>query len=121
MKWTRFEDLDVWQSARTIVKKIYQLSNLKNFKSDWALRDQIRRAAISIMSNIAEGFSRFSSKEFTQFMTVAKGSIGEVRSQLYIALDQDYLNQDDFDLATEQLVKCEKMCSGLIRYLKNRG
>jgi four helix bundle protein len=83
----QFEDLHVWQDARNLVNQVYQATNLRGFSRDRDLRGQIRRAAVSTMSNIAEGFERGSKREFIQFLTVAKGSNGEVRSQLYVALD----------------------------------
>ena len=83
----KFEDMEVWQNARSITKKTYICSGSGQFSKDYGLRDQIQRAAVSIMSNIAEGFERGSNKEFIQFLFIAKGSAGEVRSQLYVALD----------------------------------
>ena len=82
----QFEDLGVWQDARELVKEIYSASKQRAFYRDFGLRDQIRRAATSTMSNIAEGFERGSRKEFIQFLSIAKGSNGEVRSQLYVAI-----------------------------------
>lgn len=87
----RFEDVVAWQKGRELVRVIYRLTKLTEFSKDFALRDQIRRAAISITSNIAEGFERGGTREFIQFLGHAKGSCGELRSQLYIALDETYL------------------------------
>src|SRR5216684_4253257 len=95
-----FEDLEVWKEARRLTQRIYQLTKNENFSKDFALRDQIRRAAVSIMSNIAEGFERSGTAEFNQFLATAKGSAGEVRAQLYVALDQGYLEHDFFDRLT---------------------
>jgi four helix bundle protein len=86
-----FEDIEAWQEARKLTKAIYTFSGKGSFARDFALREQIRRAAISIMSNISEGFERGGSAEFSQFLSIAKGSAGEVESQLYIALDQNIL------------------------------
>ncbi len=119
MKITRFEDLEVWKSAREIVDKIYYITNEGKFKMDFGLRDQIRRASVSIMSNIAEGFGRFSNKEFIQFLNIAKASATEVKSQLYISLDQRYISVDEFNSIYEKLEECSKMCSGLIKHLLN--
>ena len=83
----RFEDLEVWQKAREVVNAVYQVSSDGLFSRDYALRDQIRRAAISIPSNISEGFARRSNREFVQFLFIAKGSAAEVENQLYLALD----------------------------------
>jgi len=88
MKIKKFEDLESWKKARTLTNEVYKATTAGNFVRDFALKDQIRRASISILSNIAEGFERGGDKEFLQFLAVAKGSCGEVRAQLYIALDQ---------------------------------
>ena len=96
MKVKTFEDLQVWQDARTFVKSIYELTSLENFRKDYDLKDQIQRAAVSIMNNIAEGFETDNNKEFRNFLGYAKGSAGEVRSMLYIAIALGYLNQDQF-------------------------
>ena len=93
----QFEDLHVWQDSRALVREVYKITKQRDFRRDFALRDQITRAATSAMSNIAEGFERGSRKEFIQFLSVAKGSSGEVRAQLYVALDQDYIDQKTFD------------------------
>ncbi len=92
----RFEDLDGWKLARALTGLIYNASGTGEFSRDFALRDQIRRAAISIVSNIAEGFERDGDKEFLQFLSMAKGSCGEVRAQLYLALDRAYISQEQF-------------------------
>ncbi|MCL0082954.1 four helix bundle protein [Thermodesulfovibrionales bacterium] len=99
----RFEDLRVWQTAREVVGVVYKMSSTGAFSKDYALRDQIRRAAVSVLSNIAEGFSRRSNKEFIQFLFIAKGSVAEVQSQLYTALDQGYISQEAFDSIYETL------------------
>lgn len=117
-KAERFEDLRVWQAARDVVNAIYKISSNGAFVRDYALRDQIRRAAISIPSNIAEGFSRHSNKEFIQFLFISKGSAAEVQSQLYTALDQGYISQETFDNIYETLEVVAKQLSRLITYLK---
>lgn len=93
----RFEDIVAWQKARQMTNSIYELSSVEKFSRDFALRDQMRRAAISIMLNIAEGFARKPDKEFSQFLAIAHGSASEVQSALYIALDQNYIDQSEFD------------------------
>lgn len=113
----RFEDIEAWQKARELTKAIYALSNDGQFARDFGLRDQIRRASVSIMSNIAEGFERGSNKEFIQFLYIAKGSAGEVRAQLYVALDQAYINQETFSQLNKYVVETSRMVSGLITYL----
>lgn len=93
----RFEDFVAWQKARTLTAAIYRKSDEGKFARDFGLKDQIRRAAVSIMSNIAEGYERGKPSEFHQFLCVAKGSCAEVRSQLYVALDTGQLDQPAFD------------------------
>lgn len=88
-----FEDLEVWKLSRNLTNTIYSISNDGRFAKDYGLRDQIRRAAVSIMSNIAEGYERGGNKEFIQFMSISKASCGEVRSQLYVAMDQNYVGK----------------------------
>ena len=114
----RFEDLEVWQGARDAVNAVYKASSNGAFVRDYALRDQIRRAAVSIPSNIAEGFSRHSNKEFIQFLFISKGSTAEVQSQLYIAFDQGYISQEAFDKIYGQIEVVAKQLSRLITYLK---
>ena len=87
-KITRFEEIDCWRKSRELTKSIHQITLKQRFSRDFGLRDQIRRAAVSVLSNIAEGFERDGDKEFIQFLSLAKGSCGEIRAQLYVALDQ---------------------------------
>ena len=120
-KVERFEDLEVWQAARDMVNAIYRASATGVFSRDYGLRDQIRRAAISVPSNIAEGFSRHSNKELIQFLFIAKGSAAEVQSQLYTALDQGYIPQGEFDEIYGQIEVMAKQLSRFITYLKESG
>ena len=113
-----FEDLDVWKETRRLTKEIYAATQDAKFSKDFGLRDQIQRAAVSIMSNIAEGFERGGNQEFTQFLYIAKASCGEVRSQLYVALDQRYITQDQFNELFNSFKKLSGMLAGLIEYLK---
>ena len=117
----KFEDLEVWKLSREISRLIYSVSSNGSFAKDFALTNQIRRAAISILSNIAEGFERNGDKEFIQFLTVAKGSCGEVRAQLYVAFDQGYVNEDLFLSVRQRVEEASRMISGLIKYLKQSG
>ena len=121
MKITRFEDIDAWQEARKLVKMVYSVIN-KNpkFKKDFRLVNQIQDAAVSAMSNIPEGFTRRSNKEFIQFLFISKSSAAEVQSQLYVALDQEYINQNDFEKIYNQAEMVSKMDSGFIKYLKSQ-
>jgi four helix bundle protein len=114
----RFEDIDAWKKARVLVKEVYKVTAAGKFSKDFSLRDQIRRAAVSVVSNVAEGFSRQTDREFAQFLYVAKGSISELQSQFYVALDLGYLNQEEFDNLYGQAEEVVKLISGFIRYLK---
>ncbi len=115
--FTRFEDIEAWKAARELNKSIYSISGSGSFAKDFALKEQIRRAAISISSNIAEGFGRNSSKEFKNFLGYASGSANEVQSQLYLALDQGYLTKTDFKSIVEDAERTKKLIGGLIHYL----
>jgi four helix bundle protein len=112
-----FEELKAWKAARTLVQQVYRCSNAGTFRRDFALRDQIRRAAVSILSNIAEGFERGGNAEFCRFLSMAKGSSGEVRAQLYVALDQEYLSAAQFAGLQQQVLEISRMLSGLMTYL----
>ena len=118
MKVTTFEDLDCWQEARILVRKIYDATKEGNFRKDLRLTGQIQGAATSSMANIAEGFIRRSDKEFIQFLYISMSSSAEVRSHLYVALDQGYIDQKHFDDLYGQADKIGKMISNLIKYLR---
>jgi four helix bundle protein len=117
----RFEEIEVWQKARQLTKQVYQVSSMGSFARDFGLRDQMRRACVSITSNIAEGYEREGTKEFLQFLSVAKGSAGELRSQLYVALDQGYLTESVFEELTSLSREISCMLTGLMTYLRNSG
>ena len=119
MKIERFEDLEVWRLSRELVKSIYKLSSGAKFAKDFCLANQIQRSAVSVMSNIAEGFERKSKKEFINFLYIAKGSCGELRSQLYIALDLNYINKDEFQTNYQSAEKISKSLGGFIKYLQS--
>ena len=121
MKITRFEDIDAWQEARKLVKMVYDLIRRSpKFRKDFRLVNQVQDAAVSAMSNIAEGFARRSNREFIQFLFISKSSAAEVQSQLYVALDQEYINQDDFERIYNQAEVVSKMDSGFIKYLNSQ-
>jgi four helix bundle protein len=121
MKITRFEDIEAWQEARKLVNLVYQAVNKNSdFKKDFRLVNQIQAAAVSSMSNIAEGFSRKSNKEFIQYLYISKSSAAEVQSDLYVALDQNYIIQEDFNRIYEQAETVSKMDSGFIKYLNSQ-
>ena len=111
---TRFEDLDAWQKTRELAGAIYRQSESGRFGNDFGLRDQIRRAAVSVMSNIAEGFEGGGDQEFVQFLATAKGSCGELRAQLYIATDQRYLSEDEFAALYNAATEVSKLIAGLM-------
>jgi four helix bundle protein len=117
-KINRFEEILGWQKARELTRQIYSISASAAFGKDWGLRDQIRRAAVSVLSNIAEGYERGGDKEFAHFLTVAKGSVGEIRSQLYVALDQQYLSKSQFEALHDQTCEISRLLSGLTTYLQ---
>jgi len=121
VKIEQFEDIKAWQEARVLTTMIYAaVGPDRDFASDHGLREQIRRAAVSIMSNIAEGFSRRTTKEFIEFLFIAKGSAAEVQSQLYVALDQGYINERKFDGLYAKSDEVARLISGFIRYLLNK-
>ena len=113
-----FEDIEAWQRAREIAKKIYLITSSGEFSRDFGLKDQIRRSSVSIMSNIAEGFERDGNKEFIYFLSIAKGSCGEATSQLYVAMDQGSISAEDFKWTYDQLSQTGRMIGGLMNYLR---
>lgn len=114
----RFEDLECWQAARGLVKMIYSLINKGTFKQNFGLRDQIQKASLSVMANIAEGFGAFSNPEFVRFLRMAHRSCIEVQSHLYASLDGDYIGQEIFNSIFEETRKCLNLTRGLICYLR---
>jgi len=114
----RFEELDVWQHGRKLVSEIYLHTQSDPFARDYGLRDQLRKAAISVISNIAEGFERGGNREFVHFLYVAKASAGEVRAQLYVALDLKYLSHLHFTALTERAESLSRQISAFIKYLE---
>ncbi len=119
MKIERFEDLEIWQEARELCKFIFEITEKEPFCKDYKLRDQIRSSSGSIMDNIAEGFERGGNKEFIQFLSVAKGSCGETRSQSYRAFDYKYVDQNILNVLIERTINLSKHISGFMTYLKN--
>jgi four helix bundle protein len=116
----RFEELEVWQKAKELTNSIYSLSSIGAFARDFGLRDQMRRAAVSIMSNIAEGFESQTQVLFIQYLSRAKGSAGELRAQLYIALEQEYVTSDEFKSVISLAELCSKQLAKLIQYLESQ-
>jgi four helix bundle protein len=114
----RFEDIGAWQKARIVTKSIYRLTANKFFASDYGLSNQIRRASVSIMANISEGFGRRSDKEFANFLNIAHASAAEVQSHLYVALDLNYITEVEFNENYEQLSEISRMTVTLAKYLQ---
>ena len=110
---SRFEDLIAWQKARELTKNIYKITKQEDFHKDFGLRDQIRRASVSIMSNLAEGFERGGRSEFHQFLVIAKGSCAELRSQLYVVLDNDYIDEITFQNIDSLAKEVSRLVGGL--------
>ena len=121
MSVNHFEDLAIWKDARSLTREIYRLTSGPKFSKDFNLRGQIQSAAISVMSNVAEGFERSGNQEFVQFLYVAKASCGEVRSQLYVAVDQGYVSTSESEELINSFKRLSSMIGGLIQYLKNSG
>jgi four helix bundle protein len=119
-KIEHFEDFIAWQKARSLTSEIYKLTAQGDFARDYGLKDQIRRAAVSVMSNIAEGFERGRAAEFHQFLSVAKASCAELRSQLYVALDAGYLSKMQFDSLMTKAVEVGQVVGGLRASVERR-
>jgi four helix bundle protein len=117
----RFDEIEAWQKARELTKVVYRISSHGAFAKDFGLRDQIRRASVSIMANIAEGFERDGTGEFIQFLAIAKGSAAEVLSHAYVALDQDFISQENFDLLAAKTSEVGRMLAALMTYLRKSG
>ena len=116
----RFEDLEVWQRAKDLTNLIYKYSTDGSFSRDFGLRDQMRRAYVSIMSNIAEGFESQTQAMFIKYLGYAKGSAGELRAQLYIARDQGYITEEDFNTMFSTAEICSRQLTGFIQYLESQ-
>jgi four helix bundle protein len=117
----RFEDIQAWQEARELTRMVYAVSTRGTFARDYRLRDQIQGSAISVMSNIAEGFDARTDAEFIRFLGYARRSATELQSQLYTALDQKYITQEEFDRIYAQATKTKSLIGGFIRYLEGRS
>ncbi|MGI5869601.1 MAG: four helix bundle protein [Kiritimatiellia bacterium] len=114
-----FENIEAWKKARALTRQIYAVTANGAFAQDFGLRNQICRASVSIMSNIAEGFERGGDKEFLQLVSTAKGSSGEVRSHLYVALDAGYIDRQTFTCLSDMAMQINRMLAGLMKYLKD--
>jgi len=113
-----FEDLPVWKGAKELAILVYKITSKGKFSKDYGLKDQIQRAAVSVSSNIAEGFERGTKQEFIQFLYIARGSCGELRSQLFIAKEIGYLDNKEFEELYNVTKRVSKQISGFVEYLK---
>ena len=114
-----FEEIEAWRKARQLTEEVYRVNATGGFARDYPLRDQLRRACVSVMSNIAEGFERDGNGEFVQFLPVAKGTVDEVRSQLYIAVDRRCITGPAFISLSERCSEVSRMIAGLIEYFRS--
>ena len=119
-KVERFEDLEVWKNARKLANMVYRVTQNERFSKDFGLKDQVRRAAVSILSNIAEGFESQSQKMFVDYLGRAKASAGELRAQLYLSLDLKYASQDEYSETNELALTCSKQLARFIQYLRTQ-
>ena len=117
-KIQKFKDILAWQKARELTREVYAHSKTGAFAKDFGLRDQIQRASVSVMGNVAEGYDRGGDKEFIQFLSVSKGSCGEVKSHLYVALDQQYINPTQFNQLYNSTDEVGRLLAGFMAYLK---
>ena len=116
---SKFEEIEAWKTARQLTNLVYKLSSRENFADDFGLKDQIRRAAVSVMSNIAEGFESQTQAQFIRYLSVARASAGEVRSQLYVAFDQSYISREQFDHAYDLADKALRQLVRFVAYLES--
>lgn len=118
-KFSKFEEIQAWQKARDVTLLIYKITRNGNFSKDFGLKDQTRRASVSIIANIAEGHGRRTNIEFANFLNLARGSVAEVQSHLYVALGLNYINQSDFDHLYQILTEISRMLLSLAQYLRS--
>ena len=120
-KIRNFEDLEAWKIGRKLTNSIYPLTRKTHFSKDFGLVDQIRRASVSVMTNVAEGFERGTNKDFVKFLFISRGSAGEVRSLLYVAQDQGYINEEEFNSAQDLCIQAARIIWGLIKSLRSKS
>jgi four helix bundle protein len=118
-KFSRFEEIQAWQKAKDVTLRIYRISADADFAKDYGLKDQIRRASVSIMANIAEGHGRKTNQEFANFLNIARGSVAEVQSHLHVAHGLNYINQKDFEELYQTLTEISRMLLSLAQYLRS--
>ena len=117
-KFSKFEEIHAWQKAYDVTLIVYQITSDGNFAKDFGLKDQIRRASVSIMANIAEGHGRKSNAEFANFLNIARGSVAEVQSHLYVALGLNYISKSEFEEIYQILTEVSRMTLSLAKYLR---
>lgn len=117
MKFSKFEELEIWKLAISETKKVYDITSKNEFSKDYGLKDQIRRAIISVSSNIVEGFEKNNNNEFVRYLRIAKGSVGEVRNQLYIGLEIGYITKEEFDSINNKLLELANQIGAFLVYL----
>lgn len=120
-KYGSFEELEVWKLAMDLCVKVYELTEISSLSKDFSLRDQIRRSAISIPSNISEGFERNTERQFIYFLVISKGSCGELRTQLDLAYRLKYLDEEQYNSLKNDCLSISKQLSGFMNYLKNKN
>jgi four helix bundle protein len=118
---TRFEEIEAWKTSRQLTNSVYSHTNQAGFNRDFGLRDQIRRASVSVMSNIAEGFESRTDVQFINFLGMARASAGEVRAQLYIALDQKYITEEQFKETLAIAQTCARQIASFMKYLESNS
>ena len=118
MKINRFEDLEIWQEARSLCQLIFDITSKEPFNKDYRFRDQIRASSGSVMDNVAEGYERSGNKEFIQFLSIAKGSCGETRSQCYRAMDFGYITEETLEELIDRTTSLNRKIAGFMAYLK---
>ncbi|MDD5422263.1 MAG: four helix bundle protein [Candidatus Omnitrophica bacterium] len=119
MKIKSFDEIDAWKEARVLTKTVYGITDTRLFTKDFGLKDQARRAAVSVMANIAEGFASFSNPEFIRFLIIARRSCTELKSHFYVAVDQGYISDTEFTKLIQQSDKVSQLINGFIRYLRS--
>jgi four helix bundle protein len=119
MKITSFTEIDSWKEARKLVVEVYKLTQQNKIKNDFGLKDQLQRASVSIMSNIAEGFDSGSKKSFISFLNYSYRSASEVESLFYVLKDINYINENDFEEFVSKIINIKKLIGGFVKYLKN--
>jgi four helix bundle protein len=115
----RFEDLEIWQLARQLAKEVHVLTQRDEFSKDFSLKNQIKASSGSVMDNISEGFERDGNQEFHQFLSIAKGSCGETRSQFYRAFDYGYLNEEELNINVKKCLTLSRKIGNMMKYLRN--